>query len=96
MGGPELAPACGSVSSSSSSELSSGLGSFDFDDDEIETGTSPLNGCETKNRREQAFDSQEQEPWLSSVVMKQVVLILAWWNVASVYRKPVVEQLRKV
>ena len=75
IGGPELGPACGSVSSSSGS--SSGFGSFGLEDEEIETGTSPPNDCETKSRREQAFDSQEQEPWLSFVVRMQVVLILA-------------------
>ena len=31
----------------------------------------PPNGCETKNRREQSFDSQEQELWPSSEERRQ-------------------------
>ena len=61
IGVPELGPACGSVSSSSSGSIS-GLFALGFEDcEEVETGTSPPNGCETKNQREQSFDSQEQE-----------------------------------
>ena len=72
MGVPVLGPACGSVSSSSSGSSLAGLLSFGFDEVcEVETGTSPPNGCETKSRREQSFDSQEQELWLSSEEKKQ-------------------------
>ena len=63
MGVPVLGPACGSVSSSSSrSSLLSGLLLLEHH---------PPNGCETKNRREQSFDSQEQELWPSSEERRQ-------------------------